>query len=928
MAANVNRPTDIKQKEEDINRKLQIYGIINAFKNGKTPSNEQIDVALNSFLASRPLSNPSDQLSDEGKLLVEDAREVVKLAKQLLLSKNHGNLIQDFIWQTTHYDTQNVQAPGAPLTKDTAARDKDDALEGLRTLGTLLITNGQFRKLLKDASILVRDMVGDGATNAANWVRPSDEQLRQMDQAAPDNTWHEKPDLSKEGFKNQARDIYKGDPKQDARDVASAAAGNGAVPQAGTTSHFGATPQAGTTSQFGAVPQAGTTSQFGAVPQAGYAPQAGTVPQAGAIPQTGDIPQIRVAPEAGLGPQYDVAPQSGAFTQATAPQGAVAGTSRANPTSGIDAAQAVVNQKLDQNLDDETQEKAKTRKEEYRRKAKEYLKKKMPQERREQVIFRLKKIVLECQQHPDYSQAVQTLLRLAEEYGRHGRNYGKGSADSAKDVRTGLSAAEEDLRTLIERFANGTSTEDLWQSIGQIYKDADRDRELRDWFKQVDIYIRKCLLEQGYVLEDASTDEWNRLYDHGRYLLREKYRSHTDRVIDEVKFITDQFDHDPQNKAFGLAIQKLFKDLGNDENGKAAFKPHLIKDLTEVIIPGVFENIAYVPIPRIEYSDPSFDAVIENLVLESDNFMPNVLEVASDNYFRWGRKKIANKHKNTVDIKVTGIQMDLRDVSYHIKRKTGFPAITDTGVLDLLLPGDGFSFRMKVSTPEKKDAQHVFKVEKVDVNVQGLKLKIKKSTHKLLFSLFKPIALKAIRPALQKAIEKAIKDQCDKADQFLFQVKEEADRALEEAMKNPEDAPNIYSRYYTAAQKRFLQGKEKAKAVTQDKKVNVAVTKQDSIFPDIHLPGGISSKATEYKELAAKGDRWESPVFSIGNAKKSTDIPPVPRIERKAHAVAGGRANGNMNGNINGPAAVGGGFSTGEGMNGGHSLGGQGLNAY
>jgi hypothetical protein len=80
-------------------------------------------------------------------VLVEDAREVVKLAKQLLLSKNDGNLIQDFIWQTTQYDSKGVKSPNAPLSKDAATRDKDEALEGLRTLGTLLITNGQFRKL-------------------------------------------------------------------------------------------------------------------------------------------------------------------------------------------------------------------------------------------------------------------------------------------------------------------------------------------------------------------------------------------------------------------------------------------------------------------------------------------------------------------------------------------------------------------------------------------------------------------------------------------------------------------------------------------------------------------------------------------------------------------------------------------------------------
>jgi len=38
MAPNVNKPTDIKQKEADVNRKLQIYGIISAFKAGKVPS--------------------------------------------------------------------------------------------------------------------------------------------------------------------------------------------------------------------------------------------------------------------------------------------------------------------------------------------------------------------------------------------------------------------------------------------------------------------------------------------------------------------------------------------------------------------------------------------------------------------------------------------------------------------------------------------------------------------------------------------------------------------------------------------------------------------------------------------------------------------------------------------------------------------------
>ena len=161
-------------------------------------------------------------------------------------------------------------------------------------------------------------------------------------------------------------------------------------------------------------------------------------------------------------------------------------------------------------------------------------------------------------------------------------------------------------------------------------------------------------------MQDSATDEWNQLYDHGNYLLRDRYRDHTNRLIDEFTFLGNQFDADPQNKRFANSVQKLFQELGNDENGKPTFKPHLVKDLSTVILPGAFESVSYVPIPRIEYSDPQFDAIVENLVIESDNLMPNSFEIASDNYFRWGRKTVANRNKNKIMVSVSGVQMDLK----------------------------------------------------------------------------------------------------------------------------------------------------------------------------------------------------------------------------------------------------------------------------
>ena len=133
-------------------------------------------------------------------------------------------MLQDFIWQTQNLDGGNAKLPGAPTDKETAKQHGNEALDGLRTLGTLVISNGQFRKLLNDALILLRDIAGDAAQKTANKVNPDEDRLRQIDEPAEENTWHEVPDLSVSNLKAQAKDTYatnkpfsRGDVKQAAQ---------------------------------------------------------------------------------------------------------------------------------------------------------------------------------------------------------------------------------------------------------------------------------------------------------------------------------------------------------------------------------------------------------------------------------------------------------------------------------------------------------------------------------------------------------------------------------------------------------------------------------------------------------------------------------------------------------------------------------------
>jgi hypothetical protein len=100
-------------------------------------------------LKSKALSSPPKELSADGKILVGDLRNVIEQAKKMLLVKNEGELIQDFIWQAQQITTGDAQKPNAFINKESGQQDANKAAEGLKNLGTLIITNGEFRKLCK-----------------------------------------------------------------------------------------------------------------------------------------------------------------------------------------------------------------------------------------------------------------------------------------------------------------------------------------------------------------------------------------------------------------------------------------------------------------------------------------------------------------------------------------------------------------------------------------------------------------------------------------------------------------------------------------------------------------------------------------------------------------------------------------------------------
>ena len=449
-------------------------------------------------------------MSDEGRHLVNDLREVIDSAKWLLLKKNYHEQLQNFLNYTIEASTVNGSTNvNVPVSREKAQEHGTEALQNLSTLGRLIITNGQFRKLLSDATILFRDMAADGAAKATQRLRPGQDRLETLDEPAPDHTWHEGPPSAREikdSIRNKLR-LASDQTAQEAKGVSQD------------------------------VSQAARTQ--------------------------------RDAQDENF--NRDVDESSAARTGWQSVRDRASGKI---PDSHKDTAR------------------------QWKTDATDYLKEKIHPERREKTIHRLKKMIIEIQLHEDYVEAIDSLLSLAEEYARHTQSVARDARNDVKrTVTTGsLEKARQELKSLLENFADYTSMDDIFYAIDDLVNDANNDEEFSNWWKAVYDFIRRCLKEKEYILRDESTNQYNLLRDQGQYFLNERYKVHTDRLLDEINQWFNYMKNDPDNVDFGEKVQKLFTDLGQGPNGNIVFKKHLLADVTDVIVPGIFTHARYIPV--------------------------------------------------------------------------------------------------------------------------------------------------------------------------------------------------------------------------------------------------------------------------------------------------------------------------------------------
>lgn len=147
-----------------LHQKLHTYQMLRALRDGFMPSNEQAITNLRTLLAADVLNPDNTQLSDSGRALAHYVKQFLKQLIELLSNKNGDDQIQDFLWYLSKarvsVDMEHIaeRASRAKAKADTAA-----VYSSLQTVGSLLLTNSDFRLFLSDLNVVSREVFKDTA---------------------------------------------------------------------------------------------------------------------------------------------------------------------------------------------------------------------------------------------------------------------------------------------------------------------------------------------------------------------------------------------------------------------------------------------------------------------------------------------------------------------------------------------------------------------------------------------------------------------------------------------------------------------------------------------------------------------------------------------------------------------------------------------
>lgn len=358
-------------------------------------------------------------------------------------------------------------------------------------------------------------------------------------------------------------------------------------------------------------------------------------------------------------------------------------------------------------------------------------------------------------------------------------------------------AAQEELLVLLERIANNTSLSPLIDNLRKIREETGQDYELRDFFGDWRAFLKRCTAPGFDYLKN---DEYMR---RGEFLLirtekyfapENQYRTHIDEAYDNLNQFVEGLKKDQLTRKLGKQVGTILKqDLIGLSRGQrislrsilsssALIRPDLLDDFRYHILPRILKSIHSIPLPRIEIVSGGTLLILEDLIIPADALVPMQLEILTSSHVTVNPRsrlfhRTASQQANTVkraegvqgavQLKMSSIAGQVRNVRFTLDRSEGWPQFSDQGLADLRIYGkNGLSILVDLASHPASEMTGrtdlksslipaALIAHRVRVKIDRLSLSLHDSLHDSMYRMLSPL----LSSVIKRNIERSIRDQ-------------------------------------------------------------------------------------------------------------------------------------------------------------------------
>jgi hypothetical protein len=230
------------------------------------------------------------------------------------------------------------------------------------------------------------------------------------------------------------------------------------------------------------------------------------------------------------------------------------------------------------------------------------------------------------------------------------------------------------------------------------------------------------------------------------------------RLLEEIQLVSEAIRDDPLRQKLAQDTRTFLSDfLIYDAMGKPQLNGEVVRQLKFLVLPILRENLAYIPLPRIEGSNEKMDFWVENVILATSDILPDNVKIDVRSKTLLNRPGMTGAANTLVRLSLDNVLVNLKDVRFWYRKKT-FPKMTDEGFVDVFITGSGIRVRLDLMADFAQASQgSIFTVQNVKVNTDRVKIKIHESKHDFLYSVVLALFKGRVRREIQLKAEESIR---------------------------------------------------------------------------------------------------------------------------------------------------------------------------